>query len=131
MTNRKPAAAREMDFKLAIHRIEQGRAHKGDTVLSITAVAREAGVNPSLIHNHYPKIADAIRIKQGASSRQARDAKHEELRAEQADGRTPHLAMPRHTLAPFQSTPVITDGRTLHQSIRCATCSVSIHARHH
>lgn len=79
---RKPATAREKELKLAIYRIERGRAHTAATKLSVSAVAREAGVTPALIHNHYPSIAEEIRMKLGASSRERRDAAREELRLE-------------------------------------------------
>lgn len=35
-----------------------------------------------MIHNHYPSIAEDIRVLQGRSSRAYRDAKHAELKAE-------------------------------------------------
>lgn len=79
---RKSASAREKDLRLAIFRIERGRSHTKATKLSIVSVAREAGVSPALIHNHYPAIADAIRQAQGRSSREQRDTKHEQLKAE-------------------------------------------------
>jgi hypothetical protein len=79
MTERKNAVTREKELRLAIHRIERGRAHTNATKLSVSAVAREAGVTAALIHNHYPAIAESIRIKQGASSRQQRDTKRHEL----------------------------------------------------
>jgi AcrR family transcriptional regulator len=44
--------------------------------MSISAVAREAGVSHALIHNHYPKIAEKIRKIQnriGAIDRERRD----------------------------------------------------------
>ncbi|CAB3794456.1 TetR family transcriptional regulator [Paraburkholderia fynbosensis] len=47
--------------------------------LSITAVAAEAGVSPSLIHNTYPDLAEAIRHELGRTTRQQRDAKAAEL----------------------------------------------------
>ncbi|KPY98277.1 Uncharacterized protein ALO94_00482 [Pseudomonas syringae pv. spinaceae] len=50
--------------------------------VTIAAVAREAGVSTALIHNHYPTIAEAIREKQGRSSRAMRDVKHQDLTAE-------------------------------------------------
>ena len=37
--------------------------------ISISAVARMAGVHPSLIHNKYPDIAEAIRLKSGTSAK--------------------------------------------------------------
>lgn len=84
--NYKPAADREKDLKLALSRIQKGRAHTGETKLSIAAVAREAGVSTALIHNQYPKIAEAIRDARGRSSRATRDSKHQELTAERNKG---------------------------------------------
>lgn len=79
---RKTAEIREKELRLAIFRIERGRAHTQATRLNVSSVAREAGVTPALIHNHYPKIAEEIRIKQGASSREERDIKQNELNIE-------------------------------------------------
>ncbi|MBR8374115.1 MULTISPECIES: TetR family transcriptional regulator [Burkholderia cepacia complex] len=76
---RKSGEAREKELRLAIHRIQRGRAHTKVTKLSIAAVAREAGVSPALIHNHYPGIAETIRNAQGRDSRAQRDQKHQEL----------------------------------------------------
>ncbi|WP_052721919.1 hypothetical protein [Pseudomonas synxantha] len=42
-------------------------------------MAREAGISTSLIHNHYPRVAEAIRDAQGRSSRAQRDIKQDEL----------------------------------------------------
>lgn len=78
----KPAEDREKDLKLAIYRLQKGRAHTKETKLTIAAVAREAGVSTALIHNHYPAIAEAIREIQGRSSRVMRDVKHQDLIAE-------------------------------------------------
>lgn len=80
--NYKPAQDREKDLRLAIYRIQKGRAHTGETKLTIAAVAREAGVSTALIHNHYPAIAEAIREIQGRSSRAMRDVKQQDLIAE-------------------------------------------------
>lgn len=80
--NYKPAVDREKDLRLAIYRIEGGRAHTKETKLTIAAVARETGVSTALIHNHYPTIAETIREKQGRSSRTMRDVKHQDLIAE-------------------------------------------------
>jgi AcrR family transcriptional regulator len=77
--NYKPAVDREKDLRLAIYRIEGGRAHTKETKLTIAAVARETGVSTALIHNHYPTIAETIRQKQGRSSRAMRDLKHQDL----------------------------------------------------
>ncbi|HBO3296518.1 TetR family transcriptional regulator [Pseudomonas aeruginosa] len=78
----KPAEDREKDLRLALYRIQKGRAHTGETKVTIAAVAREAGVSTALIHNHYPSIAEAIREAQGRSSRAMRDEKHQDLTAE-------------------------------------------------
>ncbi|MGJ7567699.1 TetR family transcriptional regulator [Variovorax sp. GB1R11] len=76
---RKEASKREKELELAIFRIERGRSHTKAEKLSISAVAREAGVTPALIHNHYPGVAEKIRVKLSASSRQRRDEKQKEL----------------------------------------------------
>lgn len=81
-TNYKPAEDREKDLKLALYRIQKGRARPGETKVTIAAVAREAGVSTALIHNHYPRIAEAIREAQGRSSRAMRDVKQQDLIAE-------------------------------------------------
>lgn len=82
VTNYKPAGDREMELRLALIRILKGRTRTGESKVTIAAVAREAGVSTALIHNHYPKIAEAIRDAQGRSSRATRDAKQNELTAE-------------------------------------------------
>ena len=84
---RKPAEAREKDLRLAIHRIQRGRAHTKWTKLSVASVAREAGVSTALIHNHYPGVADAIREALGRSSRAQRDRKQQELTDERKKNR--------------------------------------------
>lgn len=78
---RKRSEDREKDLRLAMLRIERGRAHTKETKINIASVAREAGVSTALIHNHYPKVAEDIRTAMGRSSRTQRDAKHEELKA--------------------------------------------------
>ncbi|MGF6634073.1 TetR family transcriptional regulator [Paraburkholderia sp. MM6662-R1] len=52
--------------------------------MSITAVAAAAGVNPSLIHNTYPDVAEEIRAQIGRSTRKQRDAKAAALYEAQA-----------------------------------------------
>lgn len=75
---------RERSLRLSISRIRRGRAHTTqNTKLTISAVAREAGVSPALIHNEHPKIAEVIREAQGRSSRAQRDNKRQELKNEQ------------------------------------------------
>ena len=85
--SRKPADAREKELILALRRIERGRTKTDEKKVSIAAVAREAGVSAALIHNHYPKIAEAIREIQGRSSRAQRDEKHQDLRTEREKSR--------------------------------------------
>ncbi|MFJ4455948.1 TetR family transcriptional regulator [Pseudomonas sp. NPDC089392] len=67
---------------LALKKIEHGRSKKGETKLTIAAVAREAGVSAALIHNHYPAVAEAVREIQGRSSRAQRDLKAQKLHTE-------------------------------------------------
>jgi len=83
-----PADVRRKAIKLAISRIERGRTHTRAEKLNISTVAKEAGVTPALIHNHYPDIAEEIREKQGRTSRAQRDAKHSELLTEREKNRT-------------------------------------------
>lgn len=89
MNQRKPAEAREKDLRLAIMRIERGRAHTKETKLSIASVAREAGVSKALIHNHnhYPAVAESIRLASGRSSRAQRDLKREQLKQDKEKAR--------------------------------------------
>ncbi|MNB91404.1 hypothetical protein D3C76_643630 [compost metagenome] len=84
---RKPSDARERDLQLALARIQRGRAHSGESKVTIAAVAREAGVSTALIHNHYPQVAEAIREVQGRSSRAQRDVKQQDLLAEREKNR--------------------------------------------
>ncbi|MBW3796317.1 TetR family transcriptional regulator [Aeromonas hydrophila] len=86
-TKRKPSDARKRDLQLALARIQRGRAHTGESKVTIASVAREAGVSTALIHNHYPIIAEAIRDAQGRSSRAQRDVKHQDLRTEREKNR--------------------------------------------
>lgn len=85
--NRKTAEMREKDLRLAMSRIGRGRARTGASRITVTSVAREAGVSAALIHNHYPSIAERIRQEQGRGSRAQRDAKHQELKVEREKAR--------------------------------------------
>ncbi|RQS03076.1 TetR family transcriptional regulator [Burkholderia sp. Bp9002] len=96
MATRKPAAARRKDFKLAILRIEHGRARTKPAGLSIQAVAAEVGVSASLIHNYYSDVADLInrktsrqsaRLEKNESALEAERRKNDELKGELADCR--------------------------------------------
>lgn len=84
---RKTAEAREKDLRLAMYRIKHGRSRTGTRRVTVSSVAREAGVSPALIHNHYAAIAEAIRVEQGRDSRAQRDAKHEQLTQEREKNR--------------------------------------------
>lgn len=57
------------ELQLAALRVKE----KGQR-LTISAVAREAGVTPSLIHNTYPDIAESLRAQMGRDVRQRHDA---------------------------------------------------------
>jgi hypothetical protein len=69
--------SRTKDLRLAILRIEKGRASKvpKNARLSISSVAVEAGIAPSTIHTRYPDIAELIREKIGKGVRTQRDRK--------------------------------------------------------
>ena len=66
--------------------IEQLQASQGK--LSISAVAKMAGVTPALIHNTYPDLAEKIRGLVGKATRTQRDAKHSALVREREINRT-------------------------------------------
>ncbi|TAK85768.1 MAG: TetR family transcriptional regulator [Aquabacterium sp.] len=68
----------ENDLKIAMDKI----VATGKTV-SISAVAREAGVTPALIHNKYQDVAEAIRRHSGHSLRDQRNAAREQLASSQ------------------------------------------------
>lgn len=64
----------QRELQLAMLRVK----NKG-LKLSIAAVASEAGVTPSLIHNTYPDFAEEIRAQLGRATRKQRDAKAADL----------------------------------------------------
>lgn len=77
MTNKPSQRDRRADrLRIAILRIEKGQS-AAEARLSISAVAREAGVSPSLIHNSYPDIAELIRSKNGIGRRQREKAQQD------------------------------------------------------
>jgi hypothetical protein len=55
--------------------------------VSISAVAKVAGVTPALIHNTYPDLAEQIRGIASKATRAQRDAKQEALAREKAINR--------------------------------------------
>lgn len=85
--NRKNAEAREKDLRLAMLRIKRGRSNIATTQISISSVAREAGISPALIHNHYPQVADAIRLEQARHGRDKRKRRQDELKKEREKAR--------------------------------------------
>lgn len=60
---------------------------EGNEKISITLVARAAGVTPGLIHNTYPAVAERIRVLMGKSVRAQRDSKYQALMAEKEKNR--------------------------------------------
>lgn len=83
--------------------IEQLQASQGK--LSISAVAKMAGVTPALIHNTYPDLAEKIRGLVGKATRTLRDAKHSALVREREINRTlrQELVETRATIAKLAS----------------------------
>jgi predicted DNA-binding transcriptional regulator YafY len=73
-------------IRLAIVRIEQGRPNIIDKSrkISVSAVAEEAGVSRTTITRDHPDLDARIKGGQDKTVRQARDAKHEALKKEQA-----------------------------------------------
>jgi AcrR family transcriptional regulator len=67
--------------KKTVEEIQQAIVHlqAGQSKVSISAVAKAAGVTPALIHNTYPDIAEKIRGLVGKATRNQRDAKHDAL----------------------------------------------------
>lgn len=60
------------DLQAALARLKSQGAN-----LTISAVAREAGVTPALVHNRYPEVAEALRTLCGG----ALGPKHDRLRS--------------------------------------------------
>jgi hypothetical protein len=81
------AEAREKDLRFAMLRIKRGRPNTGAKQITIASVAREAGVSPGLIHNHYPQVADAIRLEQSRHGRDRRKRRQDELKKEREKAR--------------------------------------------
>lgn len=67
--------------KKTVDEIQQAIAQvqTGHSKVSISAVAKLAGVTPALIHNTYPDLAEKIRGLVGKATRSQRDAKHDAL----------------------------------------------------
>ena len=75
--------------KKTIEEIEQAieRLQTDQSKVSISAVAKLAGVTPALIHNTYPDIAERIRGVICKSTRSQRDEKQEALMKERERNR--------------------------------------------
>ena len=75
--------ARVRAIALAIRRVETGRVRNvpRGTRMSISAVAREAAIDPATIHTTYPDLAERIRELAGRATRAQRDEKASTLKA--------------------------------------------------
>jgi AcrR family transcriptional regulator len=82
--------ATETSLRNALIRLKHGRPKIVDKKrkISISALAEEAGVSDSTIHNRYPEIAAEVRELIGKEHKAQRDDKHEALKSEKAKGRT-------------------------------------------
>lgn len=60
---------RSRDATLAALREGLSRLRDAKARITISAVAREAGVTPALLHNRYPAIVDQIRRHTGSTAR--------------------------------------------------------------
>jgi AcrR family transcriptional regulator len=82
MTRETVKATRLRDKEKTREELERAIFHvrNSGNKMSISAVAREAGVNPSLLHNTYPDIAENIRAQMGRAVRVKRDQNGENLR---------------------------------------------------
>lgn len=58
--------------------------------ISISAVARKAGVTPALIHNTYPDVAERIRAVSGRDASALRGKENALLKSLQADNKRLH-----------------------------------------
>ncbi|WP_150300634.1 TetR family transcriptional regulator [Pseudomonas profundi] len=69
------------ELELALQRIQLGHARivEDGRKLSIAAVAEEAEVSPSLIHNSHPEFAKIVRELVGRPRRVAKDVNQEKL----------------------------------------------------
>ena len=81
------------------------QAQAGQGKVSISGVAKLAGVTPALIHNTYPDLAEKIRGLVGKATRTQRDAKHDALVREREINRAlrQELADSRANLAKLAS----------------------------
>ena len=80
------ANSTEKELKNALIRLKHGRPKIVDKKrkISISALAEEAGVSDSTIHNRYPEIAAEVREIIGKAHKVQRDKKNEELKSEKS-----------------------------------------------
>jgi len=76
----------EKNLKKALIRLKHGSPNIVDKKrkISISALAEEAGVSDSTIHNRYPEIATEVREIIGKAHKVQRDEKNEELKSEKS-----------------------------------------------
>ena len=76
----------EKNLNNALIRLKHGRPKIVDKKrkISISALAEEAGVSDSTIHNRYPEIATEVREIIGKAHKVQRDEKNEELKSEKS-----------------------------------------------
>jgi DNA-binding transcriptional MocR family regulator len=76
----------EKELKNALIRLKHGRPKVVDKKrkISISALAEEAGVSDSTIHNRYPEIAAEVREITGKEHKAQRDEKNEKLKSEKS-----------------------------------------------
>lgn len=74
----------EKEIRNALIRLKHGRPKVVDKKrkISISALAEEAGVSDSTIHNRYPEIATEVREIIGKEHKSQRDDKNEKLKSE-------------------------------------------------
>jgi DNA-binding transcriptional MocR family regulator len=79
----------EKELKNALMRLKHGRPKIVDKKrkLSISALAVEAGVSDSTIHNRYPEIAAEVREIMGKAMMEQRDEKRDALKLEKEKNR--------------------------------------------
>ncbi|ASG65856.1 TetR family transcriptional regulator [Idiomarina piscisalsi] len=79
----------EKELQNALKRLKHGRPKVVDKKrkISISALAEEAGVSDSAIHNRYPEIAAKVREITGKAHKVQRDEKNEKLKSEKTKNR--------------------------------------------
>jgi AcrR family transcriptional regulator len=120
-------------FFKAAHGIERTQLYPFALMrVTISAVAREAGVSSSLLHNHYPEIAEEIRVKQGASTRKKLDAKQDELSVERGKIKALRAELEdlRHQVAKLASINEMLQIENHTLAIKCGTPKIATFPSH-